>query len=556
MKSANRTRFTQTLRYVALGCFGLALVYGVTVHFTNAVIPEDDGFITYRYVDNLVAGKGLVYNSGEHVFGASNPLYLFWLALLKSEVRDVPVPDLAVRMNFLFWVATAVGMLFLMRRLVRSPALAALSATLVLMRNDLLFESLGGMESFLFAGLVVWSIWALATRRWVLSAALAGLSVMVRLEGVLLCGVVLVAWLVGRKPGCRDTLAASHKPHGGSRTRKSIPFLFGLLAPALGWTIFATAYFGSPVYQSIIAKSRPLYALPFGHALWRVADHLGAWATSGLVAYDSRVGSVLLPVRLIAALLVLAVACLGFVLRRRLLKLRRTAALPVAALFFLLVLFYFISNPLLFDWYYPILEILWFAVLISGIVWLASWLKSRWRWAGIVVTSLLVLALAYPALTPPLTRLLSGDRLTGLDVESDDIRTRIFAYQQTAEWLNQTMPSNWVVAGPEVGALGYYCKGRILDACALVSPEATRFLPVPAAQRNGPEAGAISRELVHAEQPDVVATMPGFAYLSLYGDEWFQTNYVPVKQFDLPYELWGSKTVDVLFRRDHVKLEE
>jgi hypothetical protein len=419
------------------------------------------------------------------------------------------------------------------------------------MRNDLLFESLGGMESFLFAALVVWSIWALATRRWVLSAALAGLSVMARLEGVLLCGVVLVAWLAGRKPQ-----AASRKPQAGSWKRKFIPFLFGLLAPALGWTIFATAYFGSPVYQSIIAKSRPLYALPFGHALWRVADHLGDWTTSGLVAYESRVGGVLLPVRLMVALFVLAAACLGFVLRRRLFKLGRTAALPVAALFFLLVLFYFISNPLVFDWYYPVLEILWFAILISGIVWLASWLKSRLRWAGVVLTSLLVLALAYPAFAPPLTRLFAGDRLLDLDVESDDVRTRIIAYQQTAEWLNQTVPPNWVVAGPEVGALGYYYQGRILDACGLVSREATRFLPVPEEERSHPESGAISRELVQSLQPDVVATMSDFAYLSLYQNSWFQEHYVPVKQFDLPHEFWGSKSIDVFFRRDHVKVEE
>ena len=554
----NPARHSSFLSWLALAFLGLALVYGITVHFTNPVLPEDDGFITYRYVENLVAGKGLVYNSGERVFGASNPLYLFWLAALKSEARDVPVPDLAVRMNFLFWVAAAVGLFFLLRRLVRSTALAALCAGLVLARNDILYESLGGMESLLFAAMVLWSIWALATRRRAASAVLAGLSVMVRPEGVLLCGVVLVGWLAGRKPQ-----AASHKPQATgnklqttSRTRRVIPFLAGLFGPAIIWTVFATAYFGSPIYQSLVAKSRPLYDLPFGHALWRVADHLGAWATSALIAYEAQIGGVVLPVRLIAALLVLAVACAGYFLRRRLLTLRCSAALPVAAFFFLLVLFYFVSNPLMFDWYYPVLEILWFAVLIPGIVWLASWLKSRWRVAGIVLTSLLVLALAYPALAPPLTRLAAGDRLTGLDVEYDEVRTRIIAYQQTAEWLNQTVPQDWVVAGPEVGALGFYYRGPILDACALVSREATRFLPAPENERSHPESGAIPRALVHSLQPDVVASMSDFARLSLYHDTWFQTNYVPVKQFDLPYELWGSKSIDVFFRHDHVRVEE
>jgi hypothetical protein len=531
-------------RWGAVACLGLALAFGVAAHFTNGAYPEDDGFITYRYVENLVAGKGLVYNSGERVFGASNPLYLFWLALLKSEARDVPVPDLAVRLNFIFWLAAAVGVFFLFRRLVRSTAMSALLAGLLLMRNDLLFESLGGMESLLFVALIVWSIWALATRRWVTSGIMAGLSVMARPEGVLLAGIVLVGWLVGRR-----RVGAGGKP-------RALPFLAALLAPAIAWVVFATLYFGSPIYQSIVSKSRPLYALPFGHALWHVVDHLGAWTTSGLLPYGSRVGNLFLPTRLFATLLVLGVACLGYGLRRRLLGIRRSAVLPVAALFGLLVLFYFVTNPLMFDWYYPVLEILWFAVLIPGIIWLGSWLRPRLPAPGIVLTSLLLAFMAYSALEPPLSRLFSGGRLTDLDIESDDVRTRIITYQATAEWLNQTVPKNWVVAGPEIGALGFYYQGRILDACALVSREATRFLPVPTEERSHPESGAISRELVQALQPDVVASMSDFARLSLYQNSWFQEHYVPVKQFDLPYELWGSTSVDVFFRRDHVKLEE
>jgi hypothetical protein len=537
MRSGVANRSSQYLRYAGLAFFALTVLYGIAVHFTNPVVPEDDGFITYRYVGNLLSGRGLVYNPGEHVFGASNPLYLFWLALVGSESRAIPIPNLAVRLNFLFWLAAAVGMMFLLRRLVRSSALSALIAGLLFMRNDLLYGSLGGMESFLFLALLVWSVWALSARRFTLSALLAGLSVMARPEGVLLAGVVLLAWLV-------------------SSRRRPLPFLAALLVPAVAWAVFATAYFGSPIYQSIIAKARPLYPLPPGHALVGITRHLEVWATSSIVPYWSRIGSLLLPVRTIVTLLVLALAGIGFGLRHRLLGLRRSAALPVLVLFILLVLFYFITNPLMFDWYYPVLEVLWFLVLIPGVVWLASGLKHRVPWLGSVLTGLLLVFLAGSALPPPLTRLFRGERMTDLGIEGDEVRMRIVAYQEAAEWLNETVPETWTVAGPEIGSLGFFFRGRILDACALVSPEATRFLPVPAAERNSPEAGAISLELVQAEQPDAVATMPGFAYRSLYDDEWFQTNYVPVRQFNLPYELWGSKTVDVFFRRDHIRVEE
>ena len=36
----------------------------------------DDAFITLRYADNLLAGRGLVYNEGEYVEGYTPPLWL------------------------------------------------------------------------------------------------------------------------------------------------------------------------------------------------------------------------------------------------------------------------------------------------------------------------------------------------------------------------------------------------------------------------------------------------------------------------------------------------
>lgn len=35
----------------------------------------DDAFITMRAVDNLIHGRGFVYNAGERVLGFTNPLW-------------------------------------------------------------------------------------------------------------------------------------------------------------------------------------------------------------------------------------------------------------------------------------------------------------------------------------------------------------------------------------------------------------------------------------------------------------------------------------------------
>ncbi len=69
----------------------LAAIPGIAVHLGTLVVPEDDAFIVYRYVDHLTRGVGLVYNEGERVFGVTSPLYVAWLAALKTAFPDVRV---------------------------------------------------------------------------------------------------------------------------------------------------------------------------------------------------------------------------------------------------------------------------------------------------------------------------------------------------------------------------------------------------------------------------------------------------------------------------------
>lgn len=43
----------------------------------------DDAYITFRYVENLVAGDGFVYNKGEHVLGTTTPLFTLLLSIVR-----------------------------------------------------------------------------------------------------------------------------------------------------------------------------------------------------------------------------------------------------------------------------------------------------------------------------------------------------------------------------------------------------------------------------------------------------------------------------------------
>ena len=139
------------------------------------------------------------------------------------------------------------------------------------------------------------------------------------------------------------------------------------------------------------------------------------------------------------------------------------------------------------------------------------------------------------------------------DVATDAERLRVLAYREAAERLNDAAGPADSVAAPEIGSLGFYYRGRVLDACGLVTPEAIPFLPVPDDQRAGPMNAAISVEFVQATDPEWVVTMPGFADRSLMISEWFQRNYAIAGRVQLPRKLWRSSEVVMLRRRDSIE---
>ena len=506
---------------IGLVIFILTTIFCIFVHLFNRVYPYDDAYIIYRYVDNFVAGKGLVYNLGQRVFGISTPLYTLWIILLKKIAPTTPTPALAVRMNAVFYIAGGIGMFFLLQKMIRSNWLSLFLSCLFMLRNRLLYVSLGGMESFMFTALILWSLWAVATGRFDLAGILAGLSVLARPEGIFLAGIVLTAWLILSR-------------------EKPIVFLTGLVLPGVIWLISGLIFYGTPIYHSIIAKAAPLYPLPPGSAMEFIWKFIKDWSTAGLFNKS-----------IFVALPLLGLSVLGFILRPRLLKAKVTGAWPSLILFGIILSFYFLSNPLMFYWYFPSIEALWFVMFSVGIIWFASWIGKRVFWLRYVSIIICLFVLGYPAINAPVRRVLMGRPILHMGIENDAARMRIYAYKKAAEWLNKVVPDGTVLAAPEIGSLGYYYnKGPIIDACGLISPEAIPFLPVPIHERYDPMWGAISLELVQTLLPDMIVTLSVFADLSLYDSNWFQERYVNIKNFPLPHKVWGSKEVNVFFRGD------
>ena len=97
----------KVVRVLVVAVCLLAALPALHFHASCDIWPEDDAYITYRYVQNAMAGRGLVYNAGERVFGSSSPLYTVVLCSLKRFLPAVDIAALAVRSNVVPYLAAA-----------------------------------------------------------------------------------------------------------------------------------------------------------------------------------------------------------------------------------------------------------------------------------------------------------------------------------------------------------------------------------------------------------------------------------------------------------------
>ncbi|MEM8714086.1 MAG: hypothetical protein AAGG01_24340 [Planctomycetota bacterium] len=101
----------------------------------------DDAFITFRSMDHLVRGRGLVYNVGERVQAFTNPLWLFLLSPFYAASGNVAWTAFAIG-----WVATAI-VAWLVISGASSRGTAALGVLLLAGSKAFLEYSTSGLEN-------------------------------------------------------------------------------------------------------------------------------------------------------------------------------------------------------------------------------------------------------------------------------------------------------------------------------------------------------------------------------------------------------------------------
>ena len=240
--------------------------FGVAYAVYRVAWLSDDAYITFRYVRNTLEGHGAVFNLGERVQGFTHP---FWFLLLLVGSHITPLESLAVWLS-LGLTATAVAILARLYRyrVWETTCFSVLFAASYTFRE---FQTSGLENALTDVLLAAWLVSALSdgertppARRMTWILAWGTLVAFSRLDHTLLVTPLavytLVEWI--RLP------RGERLPGGGPGV------VLGLsLAATLGWYLWATFYYGSPLPNTFYAKTGVIpFGARLGHGLAYVAD--------------------------------------------------------------------------------------------------------------------------------------------------------------------------------------------------------------------------------------------------------------------------------------------
>ncbi len=267
--SSGRTRWLFAAVVIGVLALGLARAYGLRWYC-------DDTFITLRYVENFLAGDGLVYNQGEYVEGYTHFLWLLLLAF--SGLLGIDTLNAAMALGIASFLGVlAVFCLISYRCRDGKPALLLPFTALALALNhDFVVWATGGLETmfltFLFSAAFYLYFFSGRPRR----ARLFGTGVILILAALtrpdaglifILANAFVFAGLVLRRPHIKEAavdLAAFNLP------------FFLLFAPYLIWKY---TYYGGLLPNTYYAKSagRAYFERGFFYIWLYVKPHFTSW---------------------------------------------------------------------------------------------------------------------------------------------------------------------------------------------------------------------------------------------------------------------------------------
>lgn len=484
----------------------LIILLAVTARLVPGPRIVDDAYITFRYARNLAGGEGLVYNPDEAVLGTTSPLYAFTLAVISlvSGGSRAPFPTIAWLLNALADGLTCLLIIRLANRLGHRNAGLAAAAVWAVAPWSVTF-AIGGMETSFLIALMTATLYMFVSSRPIGAALLASLCILARPDALLLVGPLALE-------RARQLL-----PEGRfNRKRKRLlpGELAAFLSPLLVWSFVAQSMYGSPFPHSITAKVAA-YVQPPEAALVRLLQHYAtpfvAHETFGL--WWIGLGLVLFPI----------LHASGSI---EMIRSRKTAW-PLSLYPWIYFAVFAVANPLIFRWYLVPPMPMYFLGIFMGIERLAHMVRWPILTSG-VATIAVALSLNAWTLQP-------DHGPTRPAPEMAYIQLELF-YEQATSLLPSELEQDEVIAAGDIGIIGYITDARILDTVGLISPEATRYYPLPetAYEINY----AIPTQLIMDLEPDYLIMLEAYGRNTLLRDPHFLDTYSLLDA--IPTDMYGS----------------
>lgn len=463
----------------------------------------EDYYIAFRSSKNLALGHGLVYNIGEKVHSFTSPFGVLIPAILSKLTRSDEATIWIFRLfscflllgSWLFWV-----------RMIKKANNFNLMM-LIFMTLYLAFEikinafSMNGMETAFMLFFVSFAFFC-AYHIQTISFYITGFSwaglMWTRPDSCVYIFIFAISCLIFHKEN-RKLVFFQLLKAGAVCTVLYLP-----------WFLWATWYYGSPVPNSVSAKSMPY---PFAHfkgliknCWWLVPERL---SLTVLPIYNHFGGW---PTWIFPVSKVLALICLTYLIIPISDKLGKMIS------FCILGLGFYASYIVPFPWYFPMIS-LFVVILLSRIFYiLFSNKKTLFLAHG---TNFLILGFLFFIFCSSILTL--KHRMKLVDEGS---------FKQIGLWLKDNIQNGESVFSEPLGYIGYYSEAKMINFPGLCSPELVEFRKDNSLNmRNGSYA-----KCVEHFKPDWIIMRPD-EVKHVMAIQSNKESYQKVKRFDVTAEI-------------------
>ncbi len=463
----------------------------------------EDFFISFRHSTHLVDGQGLTYQAGETIQGFSSPFAVLLGSLAYLVTGSGSTDGALWVLRLLGLAAAALTAWFLYGTLAadgraRSWAVPAALLLFALESKSVAFTA-NGMETPFFVMFLAGALWSMReeiTRPLTTGLFWAGLM-WSRPDGCVYIALLGLAYFLipPRSPGARVSALVRG---------------VGVCALVyLPWFLFAWAYYGSPIPQTVLAKSSG-YA-GFAGAWETLRDLPTLWYLTFLPPYAQKGGwDLFKPLGVLLGM----VGTLMWLVPGTAARARRASFVALGALVYLGLIR--LNSP----WYFPPIFALTLPAIGDALHRVGGLLPDRRAARRLAAgAALLTLGGSFAFLW------VDYARLARLTTEFNEERNR----KAIGLWLRSNAREGDRVFLECPGIIGYYSDLKMLDYPGLVSPEVTAVT-----RRKG---RGIARAGLALESEWMVLRPHEFRLLKTIGEEDFQRKYRIARVFDQSSEL-------------------